>query len=73
LITHRGRPVARIELCNVDGPDAEAAVAEILRRGVAVPPRAPLDVERFLSAPVAQLTEGANASEIIVADRGARD
>ena len=73
LITHRGRPVARIEPCNVDGPDAEHAVAEILRRGVAVPPRAPLDVERFLDAPVARLTEGARASEIIAAERGARD
>ncbi len=73
MITHRGRPVARIEPCHVDGPDAEHAVAEILRRGVAVPPRAPLDVERFLGAPAARLTEGARASEIIVAERGARD
>jgi len=73
LITHRGRPVARIEPCNVDGLDAEDAMAEMLRRGVAVPPRAPLDVERFLSAPVAQLTEGEGASEIIVAERGTRD
>ena len=73
LITHRGRPVARIEPCNVEGPDAEHAVAEILRRGVAAPPRAPLDVERFLDAPVARLTEGARASAIIVAERGSRD
>ena len=71
LITHRGRPVARIEPCHIDGADAQHAVAEILRRGVAVPPRTPLDVERFLGAPVARLTEGLRATEIIVAERGA--
>ncbi len=73
LITHRGRPVARIEPCHVDGPDAHHAMAEIVRRGVAVPPRAPLDVERFLGAPVVRLTEGPSASEIIVAERRTRD
>jgi prevent-host-death family protein len=73
LITHRGRPVARIEPCHVEGPGAEHAMAEILQRGVAVPPRAPLDVDRFLGVPVARLTEGARASEVIVADRRARD
>ena len=73
LITHRGRPVARIEPCHVGGPDAEHAMAELLTRGVAVPPRAPLDVDRFLDVPVARLTEGAKASEVIVAERGACD
>ena len=73
LITHRGRPVARIEPCHVDGADAQQAMAEIVLRGVAVPPRAPLDVEGFLGAPVARLTEGLRASEIIVAERGAGD
>ncbi len=72
LITHRGRPVARIEPCDVDGPDAEPAMADIVRRGVAVPPRAPLDVDRFLGRPAARLTKGARASEIIVAERAAR-
>ena len=72
LITHRGRPVARIEPCHVDGPGVEQAVAELLRRGVAVPPRAPLDVERFLDAPVVRVSEGDTASEIIVAERSAR-
>ncbi len=73
LITHRGQPVARIEPCHVEGPGAEHAMAEILRRGVAVPPRAPLDVDRFLGVPVARLTEGARASEVIVAERRVRD
>ena len=38
-----------------------------------VPPRAPLDVERFLGEPLTRLTAGASASEIIVAERGTRD
>ena len=72
LITHRGRPVARIEPCHVAGPDAEHAISELLQRGVAAPPRAPLDVERFLGVPAARLTGGVSASEIVVAERGAR-
>lgn len=58
--------------CQVDGRDDEHGTSELLRRGVAVPPRTPLDVERFLGVPVARLTEGAGVSEIIVAERGAR-
>ena len=71
LITHRGKPVARIEPCRVDGPGADRATAELLTRGVAVPPRASLDVERFLSVPAPRLTGGATASEVIVAERRA--
>ena len=73
LITHHGRPVARIEPCHVDATDDEHGAAELVRRGVAVPPCAPLDVERFLGVPVARLTEGPRASDIIVAERRARD
>lgn len=72
LITHRGRPVARIEPCHAVGPDTEDAVSELLQRGVAAPPRAPLDLERFLGVPPVRLTGGAIASEIVVAERGAR-
>lgn len=72
LITHRGRPVARIEPCQVASPDAEDAISELLQRGVAAPPRAPLDVERFLGVPAARLTGGVSASEIVVTERGGR-
>lgn len=72
LITHRGRPIARIEPCHVVGPGEEHAVAELLQRGVAVPPRGPLDVERFLDVPAVRLTGGAVASEIIVDERRTR-
>lgn len=71
LITHRGKPVARIEPCRVEGSDADDATTELLSRGVAVPPRASLDVERFLRVPPPRLTGGARASEIIVAEREA--
>ncbi len=72
LITHRGRPVARIEPCHLPGPDAEDAISELLQRGVAAPPRTPLDVERFLGVPAARLTGGVSASEIVVTERGGR-
>ncbi|MDE2979702.1 MAG: hypothetical protein OXU74_00775 [Gemmatimonadota bacterium] len=49
----------------------DRATAELLSRGVAVPPRASLDVERFLGVPAPRLTGGASASEIIVAERAA--
>lgn len=60
------------EPCQVDGSGDEHGTSELLPRGVAVPPRTPLDVERFLGVPVARLTEGAGASKIIVAERVAR-
>ena len=69
LITHRGKPVARIEPCRVDDLGPDQAAAELVRRGVAAPPRGLLDVERFLNAPLARLTAGASASEMIVAER----
>lgn len=56
------------------GATGDEGVAELVRRGVAAPPRAPLDVERFLKTPAPRLTEGAVASEIVVAERrGGRD
>ncbi|WP_419163852.1 type II toxin-antitoxin system Phd/YefM family antitoxin [Candidatus Palauibacter sp.] len=69
LITHRGKPVARIEPCAADDLGADQAAAELVRRGVAAPPRTSLNVERFLSTPAVRMTEGASASEMIVAER----
>lgn len=54
-----------------DDPGADPGAAELVRRGVATPPRTPLDVERFLSTAAPRLTEGASASEMIVAERRA--
>lgn len=52
-------------------PGDEQALIELVRRGVAVPPRVPIDVERFLNARLVPLSEGPSASEIIVAQRRA--
>ena len=51
--------------------EAKNGLSGLLGRGVAVPPRASLDVERFLRVPVTRLTGGAPASEIIVGEREA--
>ena len=69
LITHRGRPVARIESCRASDGDAGESEAELVRRGIANPPRARLDLVRFLTAPVPRLPEDVSASRLIVAER----
>ncbi len=69
LITHRGEPVARIEPCRLGDMRMDEVAAELVRRGVATPPRARIDVERFLSRPLPKLAEGLSASEIVVAER----
>ena len=69
LITHRGRPVARMEPCRPTELAAREAETELVRRRVADPPRAPLDIERFLAARVPRLAEGVSASRLIVAER----
>lgn len=69
LITHRGRPVARMEPCRKMELTAREAETELVRRGVAAPPRVLLDLERFLAAPVPRLAEGVSASRVVVAER----
>ena len=67
LITHRGKPVARIESCRA--ADLTAGEVQLVRRGLADPPRARLDLDRFLSAPAPRLPDGLSASRLIVAER----
>jgi prevent-host-death family protein len=70
LIMHRGRPVARIESCRTSDDDgAGESEAELVRRGIASPPRARLDPDRFLATPVPRLPKGVSASRLIVAER----
>ena len=40
LITHHGKPVARIEPCNTEELTVDEAAAALVQRGVADPPRA---------------------------------
>ena len=69
LITNHGKPVARIESYRRAKLAAGEAEAELVRRGVADPPRAPLDVEGFLAASVPRLAAGVSASRLVVAER----
>ena len=69
LITHHGKPVARIEPYSTAELTVDEAAAALVQRGVVDPPRAALDVDRFLAAPVPQLAKGLSASRVIVSER----
>ena len=69
LITHRGRPVARIESCRTTDVGAREGEAGLVRRGIADPPRVPLAVDRFLAAPATRLPDGVSASRLVAAER----
>lgn len=69
LITHHGKPVARIEPYNTAELTVDEAAAALVQRGIADPPRSVLDVDRFLDAPVPRLAEGLSASRIVVEER----
>lgn len=69
VITNRGEPVARIESCAlVDGSDSDR-INSLVVRGLAIPPRNRMDVEKFLSAHRPKLTEDVNLSDYVIADR----
>ena len=69
LITHHGRPIARLEPFQTSGLADDEAAAALVQRGVASPPRTRLDVDRFLARPVPRLAKGLSASQIVVAER----
>ena len=69
LITHHGKPVARLEPYQTLGLADDEAAAALVKRGVVSPPRARLDVDKFLARPLPRLAEGLSASQIVVAER----
>lgn len=69
LITHHGKPVARLEPYQTLGLADDEAAAALVRRGVVRPPRTRLDVEKFLARPLPRIGEGLSASEIVVEER----
>ncbi len=69
LITHHGKPVARIEPCDTADLTSDEAAAALVQRGVVDPPRGALDVDRYLAAPVPRLADGLSASRVVAAER----
>ena len=69
LITRRGNPVARVDRYDATALPVRDATDALVRRGVADPPRAPLDVERFLAGPVPRTARGCSAIRFLVAER----
>ncbi|MCY4107406.1 MAG: type II toxin-antitoxin system prevent-host-death family antitoxin [Chloroflexi bacterium] len=69
LITHYGKPVARIEPHNMAELTVDEAAAALVQRGVADPPRTVLDVDRLFGASVPDLAEGFSASRTVTAER----
>lgn len=53
------------------GTADDQAAAELVRSGLADPPEARLDVDRFLATPRPRLANGLSVSEFIVAEREA--
>ncbi|HEY6320882.1 MAG TPA: type II toxin-antitoxin system prevent-host-death family antitoxin [Thermoanaerobaculia bacterium] len=49
LITEHGRPIAR--LMPLPAWDMDAAMVELVRKGLVKPPERPMDVEEFLELP----------------------
>ena len=73
LITHHGKPVARLEPYQTSGLGVDEAAAALVKRGVVSPPKSRLDVDRFLARPLPRLAEGVSASRIVVEERDERD
>lgn len=68
LITDRGKPVAKLEPFRQAALPDDAALL-LVRRGIASPPRAPLDLDAFLNAPRPRLRAGVRASEVLIRER----
>lgn len=68
LVTHRGKPIARIVPCAPRELTDEAA-ARLVQQGLADPPQSPLDMATFLATPLPHLPEGCSASRLIAAER----
>lgn len=66
LITHRGEPVARIEPCRTEHLAPDHAAAELVRRGLATAPRAPLDVDRVLDAKLPRISQATRTEGFFV-------
>ena len=73
LITHHGKPVARIEPYQSLGLADDEAAAELVKRGVVSPLKSRLDVDRYLARPRPQTSGGMSVSQIVVEERDEGD
>ena len=69
LIAHRGTLVARIVPYQTGSLGDDEAASDLIRRGVADPPAAPVPVDELQAMPSPRLPEGVSASRRIVAER----
>ena len=69
LIMHRGTPVARIEPYRTSELDDDAAVADLIGRGIADPPESPCELDELAAMPSPRLPDGVSASRLIAAER----
>ena len=69
LIMHRGTPVARVEPYRTSELDDDAAVADLVGRGVADPPQSPCELDELTAMPSPRLPDGVSASRLIAAER----
>ena len=68
IVTQHGEPVARIEPYLSSAMRVDEAAERLVRQQVADPPRAVLDVERFLVEPAPRLGEGFSASGTVATE-----
>lgn len=68
LVTVRGKAVAQIKPVDTD-PLTDRAATELVEKGIAIPPRARLDLPTFLAEPRPRLPEGHSASRLIADER----
>ena len=69
LITDRGAPVATIRPVRESRPGESESIARLVRRGVLIPPREPLDLDRCCRLPLPRLPDGVSASDAVSRDR----
>ena len=67
LITHRGRPFARIDLVEPSSEDEQ--IASLIERGIILPPKNKLDVEAFLDEELPKLPPDGTLVDAVIAER----
>lgn len=67
LITHRGRPFARIH--PIETPDQDEQIASLVERGIILPPKNKLDIDEFLKVQLPKLPPDGTLAEAVINER----